>query len=79
MCCVSSIRQILGGQFASSDRISTFGTSVFTEFTALCLKHKAVNLGQGFPGTLVYIHCLLFGICTAGFYVNLIVVLLTFV
>ena len=32
-----------------SDRIAGFGTSIFTEITALAVKHEAVNLGQGFP------------------------------
>ncbi|MFM8473965.1 MAG: aminotransferase class I/II-fold pyridoxal phosphate-dependent enzyme [Candidatus Kapaibacterium sp.] len=31
------------------DRIASFGTSVFSEITALALRHGAVNLGQGFP------------------------------
>ncbi|HVE81427.1 MAG TPA: aminotransferase class I/II-fold pyridoxal phosphate-dependent enzyme [Myxococcales bacterium] len=30
-------------------RVSGFGTSVFSEFSALAIKHQAVNLGQGFP------------------------------
>ena len=30
-------------------RIQRFGTSVFTEMTRLAIKHRAVNLGQGFP------------------------------
>jgi aspartate/methionine/tyrosine aminotransferase len=30
-------------------RIGGFGTSIFTEMTGLAVKHKAVNLGQGFP------------------------------
>jgi aspartate/methionine/tyrosine aminotransferase len=34
---------------AGSDRIAGFGTSIFTEITALAVKHDAVNLGQGFP------------------------------
>jgi len=32
-----------------SDRIATFGTSVFTEMSALAVQHQAINLGQGFP------------------------------
>lgn len=32
-----------------SDRLSQFGTTVFTEISALAVKHNAVNLGQGFP------------------------------
>src|SRR4029079_9787492 len=32
-----------------SDRIAGVGTSIFTEITALAVKHEAVNLGQGFP------------------------------
>jgi aspartate/methionine/tyrosine aminotransferase len=30
-------------------RASAFGTSIFTEISALAVKHNAVNLGQGFP------------------------------
>jgi len=30
-------------------RVQPFGTNVFSEFSALALKHGAVNLGQGFP------------------------------
>jgi aspartate/methionine/tyrosine aminotransferase len=30
-------------------RASAFGTSIFTEISALAIKHDAVNLGQGFP------------------------------
>jgi aspartate/methionine/tyrosine aminotransferase len=30
-------------------RIAGFGTSIFTEITALAIRHQAVNLGQGFP------------------------------
>src|SRR5262245_52204623 len=33
----------------SAGRLSGIGTSIFTEITALAIKHKAVNLGQGFP------------------------------
>jgi N-succinyldiaminopimelate aminotransferase len=33
----------------SARRVAGFGTTVFTEFSALALQHKAVNLGQGFP------------------------------
>ncbi len=34
---------------ASAERIAGFGTSIFTEITALAVRHGAVNLGQGFP------------------------------
>jgi N-succinyldiaminopimelate aminotransferase len=30
-------------------RIASFGTTVFSEFSALAREHQAVNLGQGFP------------------------------
>ena len=30
-------------------RTATFGTSIFTEISALAVAHDAVNLGQGFP------------------------------
>ncbi|KAB8142294.1 aminotransferase class I/II-fold pyridoxal phosphate-dependent enzyme [Chloroflexia bacterium SDU3-3] len=30
-------------------RVSGFGTSIFTEITALAIRHSAINLGQGFP------------------------------
>ena len=33
----------------AADRIAGFGTAIFTEITALAVKHEAVNLGQGFP------------------------------
>ena len=32
-----------------AQRVARFGTTVFSEFSALALKHQAVNLGQGFP------------------------------
>ncbi len=32
-----------------ASRLSTFGTSVFAEMTALARQHGAVNLGQGYP------------------------------
>src|SRR6218665_1802128 len=38
-----SNRQIL------ASRVGSLGTTVFSEFSALALKHGAVNLGQGFP------------------------------
>ncbi len=33
----------------SARRVEGFGTTVFSEFSALAAKHRAVNLGQGFP------------------------------
>jgi len=30
-------------------RHAAFGTSVFAEMTVLAARHRAVNLGQGFP------------------------------
>jgi aspartate/methionine/tyrosine aminotransferase len=35
--------------FAPATRVSSFGTTVFTEFSAMALQYNAVNLGQGFP------------------------------
>ena len=32
-----------------ADRFRPFGTTIFSEMTALAQKHSAVNLGQGFP------------------------------
>jgi N-succinyldiaminopimelate aminotransferase len=32
-----------------SSRLAGFGTSVFAEMTELAVRHRAVNLGQGFP------------------------------
>ena len=32
-----------------AQRVSGFGTSIFSEITTLALRHGAVNLGQGFP------------------------------
>ncbi len=34
---------------AVAQRLAGFGTSIFTEMTALALAHNAVNLAQGFP------------------------------
>ena len=34
---------------ATAQRIASFGTTIFTEMSALALAHNAVNLGQGFP------------------------------
>ncbi|HEY0706856.1 MAG TPA: methionine aminotransferase [Polyangia bacterium] len=33
----------------AAERLSGFGTSIFTEMTRLAIEHGAVNLGQGFP------------------------------
>ncbi|MFL5343503.1 MAG: aminotransferase class I/II-fold pyridoxal phosphate-dependent enzyme [Hyalangium sp.] len=33
----------------AAERVTRFGTTVFSEFSALAQKHGAVNLGQGFP------------------------------
>ncbi len=33
----------------TADRLAGFGTSIFTEITALAVQHGAANLGQGFP------------------------------
>ena len=33
----------------SANRVRHFGTTIFTEITALAQHHKAINLGQGFP------------------------------
>ncbi len=35
--------------FEPADRVKTFGTTVFSEFTTLAIEKNAVNLGQGFP------------------------------
>ena len=35
--------------FAPATRVQGFGTTVFTEFSAMALHYNAVNLGQGFP------------------------------
>ncbi|MFZ1397952.1 MAG: methionine aminotransferase [Candidatus Promineifilaceae bacterium] len=32
-----------------AQRVAGFGTTIFTEMTALANKHQAINLGQGFP------------------------------
>ncbi len=32
-----------------TSRLQGFGTNIFTEMTQLALRHRAVNLGQGFP------------------------------
>ncbi len=33
----------------SAHRVASFGTTIFTEMSALALEHGAINLGQGFP------------------------------
>lgn len=33
----------------TSDRLAPFGVTIFSELTALAVKHNAINLGQGFP------------------------------
>lgn len=35
--------------FSSSTRVSTFGTTIFSEMTRLAVEHQAINLSQGFP------------------------------
>ena len=32
-----------------AQRVAGFGTTIFTEMTALAVENEAVNLGQGFP------------------------------
>ncbi|GJM41702.1 MAG: aminotransferase [Ardenticatenaceae bacterium] len=32
-----------------AQRVADFGTTIFTEMTALAIEHQAINLGQGFP------------------------------
>ncbi|MFK7882878.1 MAG: aminotransferase class I/II-fold pyridoxal phosphate-dependent enzyme [Phycisphaerales bacterium] len=34
---------------ATADRLRPFGTTIFAEMSALAVKHRAVNLSQGFP------------------------------
>ena len=34
---------------AVADRLQPFGSTIFAEMTALAMRHKAVNLSQGFP------------------------------
>jgi aspartate/methionine/tyrosine aminotransferase len=36
-------------QSATAQRIASFGTTIFTEMSALAIQHNAINLGQGFP------------------------------
>lgn len=36
-------------QHYMADRVRSFGTSIFTEMTALATTHQAINLAQGFP------------------------------
>ena len=33
----------------AAQRLTGFGTSVFTEMSRLAVEHRAINLGQGFP------------------------------
>ncbi len=35
--------------FLPAERVRSFGTTVFAEYSALALQYNAVNLGQGFP------------------------------
>ncbi len=35
--------------FTPASRVSTFGTTIFAEMTALAMQHNAINLSQGFP------------------------------
>jgi len=35
--------------FQSATRVSTFGTTIFSEMTKLAVEHQAINLSQGFP------------------------------
>ncbi len=35
--------------FTPAARLSTFGTTIFAEMTALAIQHNAINLSQGFP------------------------------
>ncbi|MBI3243746.1 MAG: aminotransferase class I/II-fold pyridoxal phosphate-dependent enzyme [Chloroflexi bacterium] len=35
--------------FSTASRVSTFGTTIFAEMTALAARHNAINLSQGFP------------------------------
>lgn len=35
--------------FDTASRVSTFGTTIFAEMTALAIQHNAINLSQGFP------------------------------
>lgn len=35
--------------FSSATRVSTFGTTIFSEMTRLAVEHQAINLSQGFP------------------------------
>ncbi|HRE25788.1 MAG TPA: aminotransferase class I/II-fold pyridoxal phosphate-dependent enzyme [Anaerolineales bacterium] len=32
-----------------ANRVADFGTTIFSEMTALAVRHGAINLGQGFP------------------------------
>jgi N-succinyldiaminopimelate aminotransferase len=35
--------------FSTAARVSTFGTTIFAEMSALAVQHNAINLSQGFP------------------------------
>ncbi len=45
------INEIRGDRMVRStaQRLTGFGTSVFTEMSRLAVEHRAINLGQGFP------------------------------
>jgi len=38
-----------GNKFKVANRVSTFGTNLWAEFSSLANEHKATNIGQGFP------------------------------
>jgi N-succinyldiaminopimelate aminotransferase len=44
-----TVFDVMGKGLEPAQRVAGFGTTVFSEFSALALKSGAVNLGQGFP------------------------------
>ena len=38
-----------GSKIVIAERVRGFGTTIFAEMTELAIRHRAVNLGQGFP------------------------------
>ena len=44
-----SIGAVILASMPLAKRLEPFGTTIFAEMTALAVKHKAVNLSQGFP------------------------------
>src|SRR5688572_19972541 len=47
--CWSQQKRTIKMLHTMAGRVKGFGTSIFTEMSALALEHSAINLSQGFP------------------------------